>query len=92
MLLLSKINEQLDGIMSAIVISDDYTWLYWLNNLSKNPEIIKHSETHKIIEEGIMAFKTGNMNKVKECVRALWAYLPDKEQEELQSKIAGITH
>ena len=92
MLLLSKINEQLDSIMSAIVISDDYTWLYWLNNLSKNPEIIKHSETQKIIEEGITAFKSGDMNKVKECVRNLWTYLPDEEQEELQSKIAGITH
>jgi hypothetical protein len=92
MLLLSKINEQLNGIMGAIVISDDYTWLYWLNNLSKNNEVMQHPESDKIIQDGITAFKSGNMNKVKECVRKLWSFLPDKEQEEMQSKIAGITH
>lgn len=92
MLLLSKINEQLDGIMNAIVVSDDYTWLYWLNNLSREPEVLSHAESKKYIEEGNAAFKAGNMNKVKECVRTLWSFLPDKEQEEIQSKIAGITH
>ncbi|MBQ9246688.1 Hsp70 family protein [bacterium] len=92
MLLLSKINEQLDSIMSAIVISDDYTWLYWLNNLSKNPDVMQHPEAQKIIEDATIAFKSGNMNKVKECVRTLWSYLPDDEQNEIQAKIAGITH
>ena len=92
MLLLSKINEQLDSIMSAIVISDDYTWLYWLNNLSKNPDVMQHPESHKIIEDATIAFKSGDMNKVKECVRTLWSYLPDDEQNEIQAKIAGITH
>lgn len=92
MLLLGKINEQLDSTMSAIVISDDYTWLYWLNNLSKNPDVIQHQETQKIIEDATIAFKSGNMNKVKECVRALWSYLPNDEQDEIQAKIAGITH
>lgn len=92
MLLLSKINEQLNGIMGAIVISDDYTWLYWLNNLSKNNDVLQHPESEQIIKDGIIAFKSGNMNKVKECVRTLWSFLPDKDQEEIQSKIAGITH
>lgn len=92
MLLLNKINEQLDSIVKAIIISDDYTWLYWLNNLAKNNEVLQHQESQKIINEGMSAFKAGNMSKVKECVRTLWSFLPDNEQEELQSKIAGITH
>lgn len=92
LLLLSRINEQLDGIMRAIVLSDDYYWLYWLDNLSKNPDVISHPESRAIINEGKDAVKSGNMHKVKECVRTLWTYLPNDEQVEIQAKIAGITH
>ena len=91
MLLLSKINEQLNDIMTAIVVSDDYTWLYWLNNLSKNKEVMQNPKSDKIVQDGITAFESGDMNKVKECVSKLWSFLPDEEQEEIQSKIAGIT-
>ena len=103
----SGLLESISGTKSVVLLTDGvptYRMGFWGGNGSdgspennaaaeKRAKQIKNNgaELYTVCF-GVMAFKTGNMNKVKECVRALWAYLPDKEQEELQSKIAGITH
>lgn len=91
-LLLSKTNEQLKDLINAIVVSDDYTWMYWFGNLIKNPIISNNSEASKYIENGLVAAKSGNMNELKNCVRALWEFLPESEKSSLDTKMAGITH
>lgn len=90
-MLLSKTNAQLKDLIRAIIVSNDYTWIYWFGNLLKNPSIANNPNAQVYIEKGIAAANSGNINELKDCVRNLWEFLPEDEQNELETKIAGIT-
>lgn len=90
-MLLNQVNNQLYSLGGSIVVSDDYTWVYWLNDLIKNPSIANNPECEPIINKSLQAAKDKNFRVIKECVRELWEFLPSSEAEELKSKIAGIT-
>ena len=90
-LLLSKTNDQLKDLIRAIIVSNDYTWIYWFGNLLKNPNILNNQNAQVYIENGIIAANSGNIDELKDCVRNLWEFLPEDEQNKLETKIAGIT-
>lgn len=86
-MLLSKIIEQLKDLDASIVLSDDGAWVYFLHQLAENPLVNRHP----MLQKGFQALENGDMNMVRNCVATLMRSLPDDEQEDIQSKIAGIT-
>ncbi len=88
---LSNVIENLRELGQTVLLSNKYTWLSILQDLSKNKEISINPEAMKYIEQGYEAFKEDDINTLQQCVRNCYKFLPKEEQGIIENKIPGIT-
>jgi len=90
-IMLTRINEQLDGLLRSIVCSDDFTWLIWLRDLEMKTNYTDMAQAQYYINRAKEAVQNRDMNEVRNCVSNLFGLLPEIERLEAENKMAGIT-
>ena len=90
-IVLANVIESLRELGQTILLSNKYTWLSILQDLSKNKSISTNPEAMKYIEQGYAAFKEDDIDTLRQCVYNCYKFLPKEEQGVIENKIPGIT-
>lgn len=90
--LLVRLNEQLQDLITVIILDNPAVWIYWLNDIkARKSELSNQSEAEYHIGKAEKAAENGDTDELKRHVRSLFELLPEDTQEEIKQDVAGIT-
>lgn len=90
--LLVRLNEQLQDLITVIILDNPAVWIYWLNDIkARKGELSNQSEAEYHIGKAEEAAENGDTDELKRHVRSLFELLPEDTQEEIKQDVAGIT-
>lgn len=90
--LLVRLNEQLQGLIMAILLEDPAIWVGWLNNIKERKnELTNQAVAEHHIAKADEAVASGNVEGLKQHVRELFDLLPDNAEDEIKQGMSGIT-
>lgn len=90
--LLIRLNEQLQHLITAILLNDPAVWIYWFNDIKqRKDELTNQQVANYHIEKAQEAIDSGDVDELRRHVRNLIDLLPDEAKEEIEQEISGIT-
>ncbi|HVW99848.1 MAG TPA: Hsp70 family protein, partial [Candidatus Babeliaceae bacterium] len=90
--LLVRLNEQLHGLIMAILLEDPTIWIGWLNNVkARKNELTNQTVAEHLIAKADEAAANGDVEGLKRNVRELFDLLPDDAEDEIRQGMSGIT-
>ncbi|OGL27051.1 hypothetical protein A3C39_00690 [Candidatus Saccharibacteria bacterium RIFCSPHIGHO2_02_FULL_46_12] len=90
--LLVRLNEQLQGLIMAILMEDPALWVGWLNNIkARKDELTNKTVAEHLIAKADEAVANGDVQSLKQHVRELIELLPDDTEDEIRQGMSGIT-
>ena len=90
--ILIRLNEQLQDLITAIVLDNPAVWVYWLNDIkARKDELSNPTVAEYHIGKAEDAADKGDVDELKRHVRSLLDLLPEDTQEEIKQDVAGIT-
>jgi len=90
--LLVRLNEQLQGLIMAILLEDPAVWVGWLNNIKvRKDELTNQAVAEHHIAKADEAAASGDVEGLKQHVRELFDLLPEDTEDEIRQGMSGIT-
>ncbi len=89
--LLSRAKDELERLMMQIVTNDIGFWVQFFAELARNSHFRGNAKAQSLIAQGREAIENDDGDELKSCVGELLKLLPRDEQENLNTKISGIT-
>jgi molecular chaperone DnaK len=90
--LLVRLNEQLHGLIMAILLEDPTIWIGWLDNIkARKAELTNQTIADHLIAKADEAAAKGDVEGLKRNVRELFDLLPDDAEDEIKQGMSGIT-
>lgn len=90
--LLVRLNEQLQGLIMAILLEDPAVWVGWLNNIkARKDELTNQTLAEHHIAKADEAVASGDVEGLKQHVRELFDLLPSNAEDEIKQGMSGIT-
>lgn len=89
---LVRLNEQLQDLITVIILDNPAVWVYWLNDIKvRKSELSNQTEAEYHIGKAEEAIENSDTDELKRHVRSLFELLPEDTQEEIKQDTAGIT-
>ena len=90
--LLSRITEQLRGVIIRALAEDPSFWVWQLNEIKeKRSQFINKTDGEYYLDKADSAIQSNDIDELKRCVGQLLDLLPKESQEAITSNMSGIT-